>query len=91
MLSPPDTPALGGRGGWMEGCGEGWRGARRGEGLRAPRSAQPLTGSASSRRCCPDHRGIVSVRLLSSPGDITHSGDVGLAQEGGTPTSSVAV
>lgn len=97
MLSPPDTSALGG-GGWrdvgrdvgMEGCTEGGGSpgsvlsyaSHRKRILSALRRAAALITGGSSTPTPP---------CVYSPRDITHSGDVGLAQEGDTPTSSVAV
>lgn len=91
MLSPPDTPALGGWGvdGGMEGRREGGSpgsalssASHRKRILSALRRAAALITGGSSTPTPP---------CAHSPWDITHSGDVGLAQEGDTPTSSVAV
>lgn len=92
MLSPPTGySCTGGR--WMEGgsggAGEGGSpgsalssASHRKRILSALRRAAALITGGSSTPTPP---------CVYSPRDITHSGDVGLAQEGDTPTSSVAV
>lgn len=70
--------------------GREWVG-KGGEGLRAPRSAQPLTGSASSRRCAAalitgGGGPSTPTPCVYSPRDLSDSADVCLAQEGHPPS-----
>lgn len=75
---------------WMEGCG-GVHGGGRVSGLRAQLSLSQEAHPLGAAALITGGSSTPSPPCVSSPGDITHSGDVGLAQEGDTPTPSVAV